>query len=88
MDVTRLVDWTREGFRVALLLGGPPLLAAVLVGLIVGAIQTMTQLHEPVVAQVPRLLVVLGVVVALLPWLVTTWVAFARALITGLGSGF
>jgi flagellar biosynthesis protein FliQ len=87
MDVTRVVDWSREALRVALVLGGPPLSAAVAVALIVGAIQTMTQMNEPVVAQVPRQIVVLGVVVLVLPWLVATWVAYARAVIGGLGAG-
>ena len=43
--------------------------------------QTLTQLHEPVVAFVPRLLAVIVVVLALLPWLLGRWITFAVALI-------
>jgi flagellar biosynthesis protein FliQ len=81
MDASLVIDWSREALRMALLLGGPPLLAALAVGLVVGMIQTATQMHEPVVAQVPRLAVVLIVVLAALPWLLGCWVAYASELI-------
>ncbi len=85
MDATsHVVDWSREALRMALLLGGPPLLAALLVGLVVGALQTMTQLHEPVIAQVARLAVVLVVVLAALPWMLNCWVSYATSLFQSL----
>ena len=85
MDASRLIDWSREALRMALLLGGPPLAAAVVVALLIGLIQTMTQMHEPVVAQVPRQVAVLLVVLAVLPWMLFTWVSYARSLIGSLG---
>jgi flagellar biosynthesis protein FliQ len=81
MDTTQVVDWSREALRVALLLGGPPLLIALVVGLAIGAGQTLTQMNEPVVAQVPRLLAVALATLVLLPWLLSRWVAFAIDLI-------
>ena len=53
-------------------------------GLILGAIQTVTQLHDPVVGQVPRLVAVAVVVLAALPWLVDRWLGFAVDLIGSL----
>jgi flagellar biosynthesis protein FliQ len=81
MDLTQVIDWSREALRMALVLGGPPLLVALAVGLAVGIGQTLTQLHEPVIALIPRLLAVLLVLLALLPWLLGRWLAFAVALI-------
>jgi flagellar biosynthesis protein FliQ len=81
MDLTQAIDWSREALRMALLLGGPPLLVALAVGLVVGIGQTLTQLHEPVIALIPRLLAVLVVLLALLPWLLGHWLTFAAALI-------
>jgi flagellar biosynthesis protein FliQ len=69
---------------VTLLLGGPLLAAALLAGLIVNILQTLTQLHEPVVALVPRLVAVLIVLLAILPWLVSRWVSFAVDLISSI----
>jgi flagellar biosynthesis protein FliQ len=81
MDLTQAIDWSREALRMALVLGGPPLLVALAVGLVVGIGQTLTQLHEPVIALIPRLLAVLVVLLALLPWLLGRWLTFAVALI-------
>jgi flagellar biosynthetic protein FliQ len=80
MDASLVIGWSREALRMALLLGAPALVAALVVGLAVGVFQTLTQMHEPVVAQVPRQVVVLLVVLAALPWLVGCWVAYASHL--------
>jgi flagellar biosynthesis protein FliQ len=77
MEMSQVIDWTREAVRMALLLGGPLLAAALVVALVVGIGQTLTQLHEPVVGLVPRLVAVLLVALAILPWLFGRWVAFA-----------
>ena len=51
-----------------------------LVALVVGVVQTLTQLHDPVIGQVPRLAIVLIVSLAVLPWLIATWVSYATDL--------
>jgi flagellar biosynthesis protein FliQ len=84
MDQTLIIDWSREAIRLALQLGGPLLAVALAVGLLVGIAQTMTQLHEPVVGQVPRLAAVLVAVLMLLPWLLGRWVVFATRVIEGI----
>jgi flagellar biosynthetic protein FliQ len=81
MDLNNAIDWSRESLRMALILGGPLLAAALLVGLLIGIAQTLTQLHEPVVAMVPRLLAVALVLFLILPWLLGRWVSFAVDLI-------
>jgi flagellar biosynthetic protein FliQ len=84
MEMTQVIDWSREALRMALLLGGPPLLVALLVGLLVGIGQTLTQMHEPVVGLVPRLVAVLLVVLAVMPWFLASWVAYATDMIGSL----
>jgi flagellar biosynthesis protein FliQ len=81
MDVTNAVDWSRQALWMALIMGGPLVLAAFLVGLLVNVGQTLTQLHEPVVGMVPRLVAVALVLLLLLPWLLARWVSFAVELI-------
>jgi flagellar biosynthesis protein FliQ len=81
MDLNHAIVWSRESLRMALILGGPLLAAALLVGLLIGIAQTLTQLHEPVVAMVPRLLAVALVLFLVLPWLLGRWVSFAVDLI-------
>ena len=81
-----VVEWSREAIRLSLLLGGPLLVAALLTGLVWGVGQTLTQLHEPVIAAVPRLIVVGLVVLLLLPWLIGQWVGFTGPLIRSIPS--
>ena len=79
--MTHAIDWSREALRMALLLGGPLLAAAFLVGLVINVGQTLTQLHEPVVGLIPRLVAVALVLLLILPWLLVRWVSFAVDLI-------
>ncbi len=64
-----------------LLLGGPLLASALLVGLIVNILQTLTQMNEPVVGLVPRLATVIIVLLLLIPWLLGRWMSFTVDLI-------
>lgn len=81
MDAQLAIDWTRETILIVLTLAAPPLLAALAVGLIVGALQSMTQLHDPAVGLIPRLLAVVLVLMATLPWLLQRWASYASDLI-------
>ncbi len=84
MELAHVIDWSRDAIRLALLLSGPPLAVALVVGLLIGIGQTLTQLHEPVVAMVPRLAAVLLSVLVLLPWLISRWVTFTTELIVAI----
>jgi len=84
VDVTHAIECSREALRMALLLGGPLLVAALLVGLLINVGQTLTQLHEPVVGLIPRLVAVALVLLMILPWLVSRWVSFAVDLIASI----
>jgi flagellar biosynthesis protein FliQ len=84
MDLTQAIEWSRVALGMALQLAGPLLAAALVVGLLVNIGQTLTQLHEPVVGLVPRMVAVTLVLVMILPWLVTRWVSFAVDLIGGI----
>lgn len=86
MDPSPLIDWSREAIRLTLQLGGPLLAVALVVGLVIGVGQTLTQLHEPVIGQVPRMIAVIFVVLMLLPWLMARWVAFTVPLIDAIPS--
>jgi flagellar biosynthetic protein FliQ len=88
MDSPQVVDWAQQALQMALWLGAPALVAALLVGVVIGVLQTLTQLHEPVVGFVPRLVAVAVVVLGTLPWLCSTWVGYATELIRTLPERF
>ena len=81
METSLVIDWSQEAIRLALQLGGPLLAVALVAGLVVGVGQTLTQLHEPVIGLVPRLVVVAVSFLVLLPWLVSQWLSFTGSLI-------
>jgi flagellar biosynthesis protein FliQ len=81
MDLSHAIDWSREALKIALVLGAPMLLAALLVGILVNVCQTLTQLHEPVVGLIPRLVAVAVVVLLFLPWMMGHWISFTVELI-------
>jgi flagellar biosynthetic protein FliQ len=77
MEMGQVIDGSREAVRMALLLGGPLLAVALVVSLVIGIGQTLTQMHDSIVGLVPRLVAVLVAVLVTLPWLLGRWVAYA-----------
>jgi flagellar biosynthesis protein FliQ len=71
----------REGLLLVILLSAPPLLASLLVGLVVGILQTATQVHEQTLVLVPKLLAVGIVTVVMGPALGAQLLRFSQALL-------
>ncbi len=88
MDTSLVVDWSREALKLAIVVGAPLLLVALIVGILVGMAQTATQMHEPVVAQAPRLLLVAIAAILLLPWMIGRWVEHTTELWTSIPTHF
>ncbi len=84
VDLDQVTVWTREALRMTLLLGGPLLASALLVGLAVNILQTLTQLNEPVVGLVPRVATVVVALLLLIPWLLGRWINFTVDLIASI----
>ena len=70
----------REGLVLVLLVSAPPLIASMIVGFLVSVAQAATQIQDPTIAFVPKLVAVLIVLVASGPLLGTQVVRFAHAL--------
>jgi flagellar biosynthesis protein FliQ len=64
-----LLQLAREAIVVVLLASAPPVGAALLVGLATGVVQAATQVQEPTIAVVPRLVAVLGALGVASPWI-------------------
>ncbi len=59
----------RQAIEVTLLLAAPPLVAALLVGLLVSVFQAATQLNEATLQFVPKLVVMFIVLLLFGPWM-------------------
>ncbi len=69
----------REALWLSLLLSAPPLLAALLVGLLAGVLQAATQVQEPALAVLPRTAAALGALLVTAPWIGGRLLRFAAA---------
>ncbi len=67
----------REALLLALLVSGPPLGAALVVGAVTGVLQAATQVQEPTLGVVPRRAAVLGALALAAPWIGARVVRFA-----------
>jgi flagellar biosynthesis protein FliQ len=71
----------RDGMLVMLKLGGPPLLATLVVGLLVALIQAITQINEATLAFVPKVLALGAALVLLGPFMVATLTSYTHLLL-------
>ncbi len=71
----------QEALWVTVLLTAPLLLAALIIGLIIGMFQAATSINEATLSFVPKLLVMAAVLFAIGPWLLHVWMDYTQRLI-------
>lgn len=69
MGADQIVALLRHTIETAVWMGGPLLIAAVVVGLLINVMQVLTSLQDMTVATVPRLAAVAAAVLLLMPWM-------------------
>ncbi|EIE00216.1 flagellar biosynthesis protein FliQ [Leptospira licerasiae] len=70
----------RDALFVTLKLSAPILFTAMVVGLIIGILQTTTSIQEPTIAFVPKLLSIFAVIVIFAGWMLQTMTDYTRDL--------
>ena len=70
----------RDGMLVMLKVGGPPLLVALVVGLLISLVQAVTQINEATLAFVPKVLALCVALVLLGPFMLTTLTVYTHTL--------
>lgn len=78
---------TRDSLWLALQLAGPVLIVCLVIGLAVSLIQAATQLSDQTLSFVPKLFAAVFAGAALLPWMTSRLVDFARSLIESIPHG-
>ena len=73
-----VVSIGREAVSVLLMLAGPMLLAALVVGLVVSLFQSATQINEMTLTFVPKIVSIIVVLLIFLPWMLNIATDFAR----------
>lgn len=75
------IDIATQALIVTTKVAAPFLLVVLAIGLVVGLFQSVTQLQEPTLSFVPKLLAAAIVIAVAGPWMLDELVSFSRALI-------
>jgi flagellar biosynthetic protein FliQ len=81
MPPTTLVQYAREALLLAATLSLPIIGVAAVIGLLVAVFQAASQIQDPTIAHLPRLLGVVLTLVVLGPWLGHGFAAFATRML-------
>jgi flagellar biosynthetic protein FliQ len=81
MDSDRALSLMNAMLWQSMLVAGPVLIAALVVGLLVSVLQVATQLQEMTLSYVPKLLVSALILMMLGPWMIGRVTQFAIAMI-------
>jgi flagellar biosynthetic protein FliQ len=78
MEPATAIQIGRDALLLAIVLSSLPVLAAMVIGLVVSLIQAATQIQEQTLAQVPKIIVTYGVLMAAGMWMLVQLLEFAR----------
>ncbi|MFZ4429087.1 MAG: flagellar biosynthetic protein FliQ [Phycisphaerales bacterium] len=78
-DVT--IDLVRTALVMSIKIGAPILAAGILVGLVISLLQSITSIQDQTLATVPKIIVMVGAAIAVLPWVVQRLIEYAGELL-------
>jgi flagellar biosynthetic protein FliQ len=81
MNPQDAVDLGRDAIITALIVGAPILLTGVVIGLLIGLVQALTQIQDQTISFVPKILATVVVLAFCLPWLVQRMIEYSEDLI-------
>jgi len=73
-----------QAMTLALKVGGPLLITALVIGLVVSIFQAVTQIQEQSLSLIPKIIGVAAVIVLLGPWMLGQLVSYTTALYTSI----
>jgi flagellar biosynthetic protein FliQ len=79
-----VINLVQQALEVTILVSAPPLLAALVTGLIVSVFQAATQINEMTLSFVPKLLAIFAAAVLAGPWMLGLIVDFTRRLFSSI----
>ncbi len=78
METQQAVDLGREAITTGLWIGGPILIGAMIIGLIIGILQAMTQVQDQTVAFTPKILLMILLLSLCLPWIAGQMMEYSK----------
>jgi flagellar biosynthetic protein FliQ len=86
MTVDQATELTRNAVALALILGAPIMLMAVLVGLAISILQAVTQLQDQTLSFVPKIIAMALAGLVVLPWMMHRMVEYASEIFNNIPS--
>ncbi len=80
MSPESVMSLGQGAMKVALSLASPPLLAALVSGLVISLLQAATQVNEQTLSFIPKILAVIMALLIAGPWMLTTLLEYMRTL--------
>ena len=87
MSPNDAIDIGRDAIVVSLKLGGPIMLLALVVGVVISLVQALTQIQETTLTFVPKIVAILIAMLLLMPFMLTTLTTFTERLFDHVISG-
>ncbi len=84
MTPDAVVGLMAEAIKVTLLISAPVLLVGLVVGVLISIIQAVTQIQEITLVFVPKIIAVMVVLVAALPWMINLMISYTHNLIASI----
>lgn len=80
METSEVLEIAREAIMVALQIGAPVMIVALVVGLVISLFQALTQIQEMTLTFVPKILVIFLSLLVFLPFMLSTLTSFTERL--------
>ncbi len=80
MENEEIIDLTRETLWMIIKLGGPVMVAGLVVGILIALFQALTQIQEMTLTFIPKILTIFATLFFLLPWITINLIDFTEKL--------
>jgi flagellar biosynthetic protein FliQ len=80
MTAVEVIDIMRDAIWTLLKVAGPSMIVSLVIGLLISLFQALTQLQEPTLTFVPKILAIFATLVVTMPFMITTMITLMQHL--------
>jgi flagellar biosynthetic protein FliQ len=84
MSPDTATDLVRQALILCMVIAGPVLIIGLVVGIVISLIQAVTQIQEQTLSLIPKIVVMTGVAIVLMPWICQKLMDFTATMFAGL----
>lgn len=85
MNEEMVMRLASEALKTTLYLAGPPLIAAMTIGILVSIMQAVTQINESTLTFIPKMVAVVLVLMVMAPWMLQVFQHYASDILGNAG---